>query len=107
MDKHYMRYSTGEQSAPSNTVTDGGDTYTIGSGYFCGGCGQWVYSHQVHNCPGYSCVPYCPTVWTYPSENKTEKAYAVLKKLVEMKIIPEPKTYKAFCDLIEGIRAAL
>ena len=41
------------------------------------------------------------------TENKTEKAYAVLKKLVETKIIPEPKAYKAFCDLIEGIKGAV
>ena len=106
MEAHFARYSTGDQSVPSNTATDGGGAYTTVTGYMCSLCNTWVPGGWSHVCPsGY--IPQCPSVWTYPSENKTEKAYAVLKKLVEMKIIPEPETYKVFCDLIEGIKGAL
>ena len=107
MEAYFTRYSTGGQSVPSNTVTDGEKNWTITtpSGHTCSGCSQWIPYGTDHCCsqwPYYGCAP----TFTI-TENKTEKAYVVLKKLVNMEIIPEPKTYKAFCDLIEGIRAAL
>ena len=45
-----------------------------------------------------------PYIYTYHVvENKTEKAYRILKKLVEKEIIEEPNSFKKFCELIEEI----
>ena len=91
------------------TVSDGSPN--IGPGYgggTCCDCGAWVPAGLTHSCPTQTDPFACPTYWSYyPTENKTEKAYNVLKKLVEKKIVPEPKSYKAFCELVEGIAGVL
>ena len=42
--------------------------------------------------------------WHYPIQNPTEQAYQILKKLIEREVIPEPKSYKKFCELLEAIK---
>lgn len=42
-----------------------------------------------------------------PRPNPTERAYQIIKKLVELKTIPEPDSYKKFCELIDAIAKVL
>ena len=56
-------------------------------------------------------TPYYPNYYyySYPcyTVSKTETAFKLVKKFVEMKLIKEPKTFKEFCDLIEEISKTL
>ena len=79
--------------------------------YICPSCGTWVTQNEYHVCSrlhsyyypdDYPC--YYPH---YPVENKTEKAFHILKVFVEEKIIVEPDSYKKFCDLVEKIAEKL
>jgi hypothetical protein len=90
LESYYQEFMTGAAA---------GDYY----GYTCPYCKMWVYSGSFHYCGGNSWYP----AYTYPPENKTEKAFQVLKILVEKKIITEPSTFRAFCDLIEKIAGAI
>lgn len=90
LDEYYGEYTAGRI------------TGYCSSGYTCPSCGQWVPGGTVHYCWG---SPYRFT-W-YPVENPTEKAFRVLKKLVEEKIIKEPNTLKEFCNLVEKIAEAI
>ena len=94
---YWERYPRGDYADGTGV----GSTAVYG-GYVCPTCGVWVPSGEVHYC-------WVNTYWRpyYPTVNKTEQAFRVLKKLVEEKIIPEPKTYKKFCDLIEKIAQAI
>jgi len=67
--------------------------HTYVGGYICPDCGAWVCYDQCHTC--------------FFSKNKTEKAFRILKILVEEKVITEPDSYKKFCDLIEKIAEKL
>ena len=108
MSSYFHRLESDQPPMESHTITNSpGDCYSTEYGdSTCHGCGIWVPSGTLHSCSGYH---YCPTVWTwpYPPENKTEKAFRLLKKLVEMKVVSEPNSYKKFCDLIEKIAGVL
>jgi hypothetical protein len=41
-------------------------------------------------------------VHTY--SNPTEQAYRIMKKLIEKEIVPEPESYKKFCEMLEAIK---
>jgi len=69
---------------------DGYRVISSSDGYQCFNCGAWVYG-DYHACPIYT-----------PNFNKKEKAFEIVKILVEMKAISEPD-YKGFCELIEKI----
>lgn len=75
------------------------DSCTTGSGY-CINCGVWIPEGGYH-----SCFPTYPTTYVsypyYPPENKTEKAFKILKLLVKEQVIEEPTTFTEFCNLIE------
>jgi len=74
------------------------NSQNIVGGYTCPTCQEWVpYSGNIHYCWHY------PTLNYYPIENKTEKAFKILKLLVKEQIIKEPTSFKKFCDLIEKI----
>jgi len=80
LDESYIRYvDTG------NTTEDDGPTY------------YWD--------PNWSHYP--AWQWTYPSSNSTEQAYNILKALVEKKIIPTPKSFKKFTELMDAIKEAV
>ena len=72
------------------------DSFSIYS-YICPYCGKWVPYGTPH-----FCWPDDVYIYTNP-KNKTEKAYRILKKLIEKKIIEEPNSFKKFCELIEEI----
>jgi len=74
-------------------TADSSGTFSFTDGYICPYCGTWVPYGTYHSC------------WAhyYNLENKTEKAYRILKKLVEKEIIEEPNSFKKFCELIEEI----
>jgi len=85
----------------SDTVT-ASSPYTYSGGYVCPWCGVWVNAYECHVCLKHQFYfPY------YPAENKTEKAFRILKILVEEKITTEPDSYKKFCELIEKIAAKI
>lgn len=77
---------------------------STGGGYHCAGCGEWLYPGEVHYCS-----PYVRYSWNVcpPSPNPTEQAYKIMKKLLEKKVVPEPKSYKKFCELLEAIREVI
>ena len=83
LETYWKDYQTGNYSF---------DYELTGYGYPCPKCGDWIYPEWLHVCPGH-----------YPQRNKTEEAYKILKALVEEKIIQEPDSFKAFCELIERI----
>ena len=96
LDKHYQDYVT---KADSGTYDDGTGTsadYFV-TGYTCPYCGRWVSPGEYHSCWNY------PTYTCYPSVNKTEQAFKILKLLVKEDVIKEPRTFKRFCELIEKI----
>ena len=77
--------------------------YAYGGGYVCPACKGWVTENEHHICSR----PYLYYYPCYPVENKTEKAFRILKVLVEEKIMVEPDSYKKFCELIEKIAAKI
>ena len=85
----------------SETNAIPGDT-GFGTNTTTGGFRYWDDTNWSNEYP-----PYQWRTWNCPTENKIEKAYNVIKKLVELDIIPEPKTYKKFCSLIEKIAKVL
>ncbi len=92
----------GEQGPNQYTDSAGTTWNTWGSGYTCPSCGLWV---------SYGCTHFC-TYWHFPIyypyiENKTERAFNVIKALLALKIIREPKTFGRFCELMEAIKKAL
>ncbi len=80
MNQYWKEY------AGSDTTTDGGTGY--------------IYRIWP-NCD-YSELHWYPSCY-WPPENKTEKAFGLLKLFVEEKIIAEPETFKKFCELVEKI----
>ena len=94
----FEQYTAGINAAAGYLDNSCGDW-----GYTCPKCGQWVYMNNWHYC--YPSSYY--STWSQTQENKTEKAFRILKVLVEIKIIPEPSTFKDFCDLIEKIAAVI
>jgi len=94
LEKYWMTYDSGTSDTSDFFHND-----TTVYGYTCPRCGCWVSGGEYHSCY------YCPTVWTnyWPSPNKTEQAFKILKALVESKVIREPTSFKKFCDLIEKI----
>lgn len=79
--------------------TKTGECTNLG-GHTCPRCNIWVSNFEVHTC-SYPHDPYIPWYTPVSTENKTEKAFNVLKLLVKEGLIKEPKSFKAFCDLIE------
>jgi len=67
----------------------------INGGYYCPRCNQWIPFGTYHQC--------YPITYYYPTENKTEKAFKVLKALVKERVIKEPDSFKKFCELVEKI----
>ncbi len=66
---------------------------TSSSGYWEDNTWHWQY------------YPYSYPTYYYP--NKTETAFKLIKKFVEMKLIKEPKTFKEFCDLIDKVAGVI
>ena len=102
LEAYYQKYTTPK----TDTVTDS-TNYTaiskiyMGDGYICPYCGVWVFYNEAHYCNDYYPVTtYHPL---FPSVNKTEQAFKILKTLVNEKIIKEPTSFKQFCNLIEKI----
>jgi hypothetical protein len=91
LETYWKDYQTGNYSF---------DLEATRGGYFCPSCGLWIITGGFHACLNYQ-YPYYPVY--YPQRNKTEEAYKILKALVEEKIIQEPDSFKAFCELIEKI----
>ena len=78
----------------------GGGYFEAGYGYTCPRCGRWVGMNECHHCHS---APLYQYTWSLYHESKIEKAFTLLKSLVKESVIPEPKTYKDFCDLVEKI----
>jgi len=98
LEKYWKTYDSGTSPQDSGSYYIG-DSTTV-NGFTCSHCGKWVNSWEYHYC--------CPPITTwisydYPTPNKTEQAFKILKALVESKIIREPQSFKKFCDLIEKI----
>jgi len=99
LDKYWRTYDSGTSTSDAHSYI--GDL-TEAIGYICPNCGQWVRINEYH-----SCYPYHYTWYYYPTVNKTEQAFKILKKLVEEKVIREPQSFKKFCDLIEKIAGVI
>jgi len=74
-------------------------------GWTCAYCGE-VYLGPDHVCKIRK-IDYYPYRWSYLYVDKTEQAYSIMIKLIEKKIIPEKKSYKEFCELLDGIKESL
>ena len=101
MENYYLDYKAGSAGLIGNFEGTPALSYTGYYGWACAACGQWVPGDSVHIC--YSTWP----SYGYYHFDKTEKAYAILKKLVGKGIIQEPKFYKDFCDLLDGVKETL
>ncbi len=91
LENYYTQYSPGNMTAGTATaVTPWTD---CGGGYWEDNTWHWHY------------YPYSYPTYCYP--NKTETAFKLIKKFVEMKLIKEPKTFKEFCDLIDKVAGVI
>jgi len=98
LDGFYAQYS----ASNTTSVTGAGDqVYTS--------CGDQRYWHDTTTTPYYPYGYPRGYYYSYPcyTVSKTETAFKLVKKFVEMKLIKEPKTFKEFCDLIEEISKTL
>lgn len=99
LNNFWQEYGTKYESA--NTTTDANDFCAYPERYDTGS-GVCPYDYWIPWTEPY--MPYYPPMVTYyPSENKTEQAFKILKLLVEEKIIREPSSFKKFCELIEKL----
>ena len=79
---------------------------TILSGYTCPDCGWWVSNDgPEHYC--WKKTYYGPWTYSFPVENKTEKAFNILKALVKMQVIEKPTSFEKFCEWIEKIASVI
>jgi len=104
MEGYYTKYTEYSDAGDTGGTTTIDPLSHYAYGYTCPHCKAWVPTGGYHECWGD--YPWHYTYSTNP-ENKTEKAFKILKALVKDGIIPEPKSFKAFCELIEKIAKAV
>lgn len=101
MNNYWQEYGTvyEEGITIASTSSDYYTVYPYLDGYTCPNCGRWLPGGEACSC----CNITYPHYYYYPSINKTEQAFKILKLLVEEKVIKEPTSFKKFCELIEKL----
>jgi len=84
IEAYFMQYKGETNNTSSVTYNDYGDYWV----------GDYIYPY-----------PYYPSTYTYlpPVENKTERAFKILKVLVKEKLIKEPTSFNKFVEIVEKI----
>lgn len=75
----------------TGTITTGGQTNITGGGWFTPDYYQPVIQY------------YYPSYVGYWREDRVEKSFKIIQKLLEKKIIKEPKTVKDFIEPVNSI----